>query len=73
MVTLGPQITVSLCGQRACPRGHSLTELPRQHVELMPSLLYSLGARLGLLRPGFVAKQACLALWLSEPALLSDR
>ena len=33
---------------------------------------YCLGARLMLLLHGFVAKQACLALWLNKPAFLSD-
>ena len=38
----------------------------------MIPLFYCLGAFLRLLLHGFVAKQACLALWLNKPAFLSD-
>ena len=38
----------------------------------MPLLFYCLGACLVLLLYGFVAKQACLVLWLSKPALLNN-
>ena len=38
----------------------------------MPPLFYCLGACLMLLLHGFVAKQACLALWLRKLAFLSD-
>ena len=34
----------------------------------MPPLSYCLGACPVLLWPGFVAKQACLFLWISKPA-----
>ena len=57
-----------LCVQRACPRDHELTELTGQDVGLIPALFYCLGACLMFLLPGFVAKQACLVLWLSKPA-----
>ena len=49
-----------------------LPELTRQGVGLMSPLFYCLGARLILLLRGFVAKQACLGLWLSKPTFLSD-
>ena len=38
----------------------------------MPPLSYCLGTRLELLLQGFVAKQACLVLYLSKPALFSN-
>ena len=38
----------------------------------MPPLFYCLGASLSLLLHGFVAEEACLLLWLSKPAFLSD-
>jgi len=57
-----------LCVQRACPRDHKLTELTGQDVGLMPPLFYYLGTCLMFLSHGFVAKQACLVLWLSKPA-----
>ena len=37
----------------------------------MPSLSYCLGACPVLLLPGFVAKQACLFLWISKPAFIN--
>ena len=38
----------------------------------MPPLFHCLGACLVLLLPSFLVKQACLVLWLSKPALLSN-
>ena len=70
MVKLCLQIT-GLCVQRACSRHHSLIELTGQGVGLMPSLSYCLGACPVLLLPGFVAKQACLFLWISKPAFIN--
>ena len=37
----------------------------------MPTLVYCLGACVMLLLHGFVAKQACLVLWLSRPTFFS--
>ena len=62
------------CVQRARPRDRSLTELSGQGVGLMPHTVVLLsGAALVLLLPGFVAKQACLVLWLNQPAFRSHR
>ena len=61
-----------LCGQRAGTRKHYLAELSGQDVGLRSLLLYCLGACLMLLSHGFFAKRACLVLWLSKPAFLSN-
>ena len=39
---------------------------------VIPSLFYCFGACLMLLFHGFVAKQACLVLWLSKPVFLGN-
>ena len=59
------------CVQRACPRDHWLTEFTGQVVGLMPPLFYCFGACLVLLLHSFVAKKACLVLWLGKLAFLS--
>ena len=51
---------------------HELTELTGRYVGLMPPLFYGLGECLMLLLQVFVAKPACLVLWLSKPVLLSN-
>ena len=61
-----------LCVQRVCPRDHLLIYLTGQDMGLLPPLFYCLGACLMLLSHGFVAKQACLALWLSNSAFLNN-
>jgi len=53
-------------------REHGLSELPGQDVGLRPPLFYCLGASLMILLCVFAAEQACLVLWLSKPAFLSD-
>ena len=57
-----------LCMQRACPRDHKFTELTVQDVHLIPpfALLFG-GMSHSILLHGFVVKQACLVLWLSNP------
>ena len=50
----------------------SLTELTGQDVGLMSHCFTVLGASLMLLSHGFVAKQACMVLWLSKPDSLSN-
>ena len=63
MVKLGAQIIVFFCVQRSL-----ITELAGQDVGLMPPSFYFWE----LLLHGFVAKQACLVLWLSKPVFMSD-
>ena len=52
--------------------GITLTELAGQDVGLIPSLFCCLRSCLMFLLHSFNAKQPCLTLWLSKPALLSD-
>ena len=52
--------------------GITLPELTGQDVGLIPPLFYCLGSCLVFLLHSFNAKQACLILWLSKPAFLSD-
>ena len=47
-----------------------LAELTGQDVGLMPPLFYCLGTCLWHLFHSFVAKEACLVLWLSKPVFL---
>ena len=57
---------------RACPRIiNLLSSLSRMWVAWHHCCIV-LGACLMFLLHGFVAKQVCLALWLSRPALLID-
>ena len=72
MVKLGLQaIVFYVCGEQV--RGIiNLTELIGQDAGLTPPLFYCLVPYLVLLLHGFVAKQACLVLWLSKPAFLSN-
>ena len=59
-----------LCVHSICLRDHHLAHwaLCRSH----SPLFYCLGAHLVFLLPNFVAKQACLILWLSKPGFLRD-
>ena len=59
--------------REACLRNHELTEFTGQDADFSQPLSYCLGSCLMLLLHGFAAKQACLILWLSKPAFLSDR
>ena len=69
----------SVC-REAGPGSRWLTELTGQAVGLISPLFDCLivllfdcfGACLLLLLHSFVAKQACLVLWLSQPAFLTD-
>ena len=61
----------SMC-RGVCLRNHSLTEFTGQDVCFIPPLFSYLGACLMLLLHGFVAKQACLVLWLSKPPFVSS-
>ena len=72
MVKLGPQITVFyVCGEHVLGI-INFTELTGQEGGLTPPLFYCLGAYRVLLWHAFVAKQACLVLWLNKPAFLSN-
>ena len=62
---------VSMCGG-VCLRNHYLTEFTGQDVCSIPPLFSCLGTCLRLLVPGFVAKQACLVLWLSKPTFVNN-
>ena len=68
VVKLGSQIIVFLCLHRACP--NLLSSLVRMWGSCYHCFLVW-GMSLASVH-GFVAKQACLALWLSKPSFLSN-
>ena len=81
---LGREISLFLHGQarstnycffnvcRECVLGSLTCWAHGQHVGLIPPMFYCFGAYLMLLSHGFVAKQACMVLWLSKPDFLSN-
>ena len=70
-VKLGSQtVDFYVCAEHVLVVINFLSSLGR--TELIPPLFYCLGACLVLLPPGFVPKQACLLLWLSKAAFLSN-
>ena len=65
-ISLFPYIFVFSACRGVCPRNHPLGELVGQGVGLMLPLFYCFRVCLMLLLHGFVAKQACLVLWLNK-------